>query len=96
MNPDPDETHDSSLYFACLLHLMRKYDDGTFTIIKDDNTFQDKEFIKAINNLNYKEGMIESVENLKWLFYCLIYYVNNNNFFKEKLLQRKIRIPNLS
>ena len=91
-------THDrkdgleSSSVFVCLLDLVTKIEKNSSDANEGECLLQDTDVIKTINDFrNKKEGMIESYENFKLLFYCLDYYVKHREFF-NRLQPKGLRI----
>ena len=81
---DPKDGLESSSVFVCLLDLITKIEEKSYDAKEGECLLQDTEVIETINNFrNKKEGMIESYENFKLLFYCLEYYVKHRGFFNR-------------
>jgi len=81
---DPKDGLESSSVFVCLLDLIAKIEEKSYDAKGEECLLQDTDVIETINNFrNKKEGIIESYENFKLLFYCLDYYVKHKGFFNR-------------
>ena len=89
---DPKDGLESSSVFVCLLDVITKIEEKSYNANGDEFLLQDTDVIETINNFrNKKEGMIESYENFKLLFYCLDYYEKHRGFF-NRLQPKGLRI----
>ena len=89
---DAKDGLENSSVLVCLLHLITNIEEKSSDGKEGECLLQDTDVIETINNFRNKiEGMIESYENFKLLFYCLDYYVKHRGFF-NRLQPKGLRI----